>query len=408
MLRVVSHTNWGADRKMLLRLHETLILSKLDYGSQVYGSASPTYLKKLDPIHNTGLRLATGAFKSTPIESLYAESGFYSLEYRRTRLSLRYALRINSKYSPYLFRNVYNTVSLPAFEAHPRYLKPFNIRLDALVTYFGVNSNVISVHYPKVAPWKIENIDYCKELISVKKNSVTDIQFRNLFYEHFSEHNGSFPIFTDGSKTNEGVGYAIAYANNSESRRIPTEASIYTAELLAVSLALKRVYQLKQKSFVIVSDSRSALMAIESYNSPHPIVVEIQEWFYLITRQQKVVKFCWVPSHVGITLNETADNKAKLAIQERQVTQRSLPFSDYYPVVDKAIRNDWQNKWNNVAQTNKLRQVKDTVTKWPTSYSKNRRWEVVLSRLRLGHTRLTHGFLMENKPPLFVTAAMSS
>ena len=67
-------------------------------------------------------------------------------------------------------------------------------------------------------------------------------------------------------------------------------------------------------------------------------------------------------------------------------------------MVDKAIKDDWQNKWNNVAQTNKLRPIKGTVAKWPTSYNKNRRLEVVLSRLRLGHTRITHGYLMENKP----------
>ena len=399
ILRVISHKTWGADRKMLLRLHEALILSKLDYGSQVYGSASPTYLKKLDSIHNTGLRLATGAFRSTPIVSLYAESGFYSLEYRRTRLSLRYALKINSKYSPYLYRNVYNTASLPVFETHPRYLKPFNIRLDSLLTQFRINSNVTPVHYSKLAPWKIDNLEYCKDLINVKKNQITDVHFRNLFYEHFNEHKNSFSIFTDGSKTDEGVGFAIAYEQNSECRRIPKEASVFTAELFAILLALKRVYQVKQKSFVIVSDSRSALMAIENYNSPHPIVVDIQEWFYMITNQEKSVKFCWVPSHVGVSMNEIADNKAKQAIQVRQVTEKSLPFTDFYPIIDKAIRNDWQSKWNREAQTNKLRQIKDTVAKWTTSYSKNRRWEVVLSRLRLGHSRLTHGFLMENKPP---------
>ena len=115
-----------------------------------------------------------------------------------------------------------------------------------------------------------------------------------MFYEHFNEHDDCFSIFTDGSKTDEGVGYAIAYESSSESRRIPKEASVYTAELLAILLALKRVYQMRPKSFVIVSDSRSALMAIESYNSPHPIVIEIQEWFHLITTQQKEVKFCWV------------------------------------------------------------------------------------------------------------------
>ena len=33
LLRVVAHTDWGADRKVLLNLYRTIIRSKLDYGS---------------------------------------------------------------------------------------------------------------------------------------------------------------------------------------------------------------------------------------------------------------------------------------------------------------------------------------------------------------------------------------
>ena len=46
LLRVVAHTDWGADRKILLNLYRTIVRSKLDYGCIVYGSARPSYLKK--------------------------------------------------------------------------------------------------------------------------------------------------------------------------------------------------------------------------------------------------------------------------------------------------------------------------------------------------------------------------
>ena len=39
LLKVLSHTNWGADRFILLHLYRSLIRSKLDYGAIVYGSA---------------------------------------------------------------------------------------------------------------------------------------------------------------------------------------------------------------------------------------------------------------------------------------------------------------------------------------------------------------------------------
>ena len=73
----------GGDRIVLLNLYRALIRSKLDYRSIVYGSARKSYLKYLDTIHYQGLRLAPGAFRTSPVESLYAESNEQSLYIRR-------------------------------------------------------------------------------------------------------------------------------------------------------------------------------------------------------------------------------------------------------------------------------------------------------------------------------------
>ena len=72
VLKVLSNTNWGGDRSFL-NLYRSLVRSKLDYGTIVYGSARKLYLKSLDTIHQ-GLRLALGEFRTCPVESLYAES----------------------------------------------------------------------------------------------------------------------------------------------------------------------------------------------------------------------------------------------------------------------------------------------------------------------------------------------
>ena len=67
LLKRLSHTRWGADRSTLLYLHQTLVLSKIDYGSHLYASGSKSLLKKLDSLHHNGLRIATGAFRSFPV-----------------------------------------------------------------------------------------------------------------------------------------------------------------------------------------------------------------------------------------------------------------------------------------------------------------------------------------------------
>ena len=94
ILKVLSSSDWGGDRTVLLNLYRSLIRSKLDYGSIVYGSARKSYLKSLDTIHHQGLRLALGAFRTSPVESLYAESNEPSLYIRREKLSLQYVTKL--------------------------------------------------------------------------------------------------------------------------------------------------------------------------------------------------------------------------------------------------------------------------------------------------------------------------
>ena len=96
LLKVLSHTNWGADRTVLLQLYRSLIRSKLDYGSIVYGSARKSYLMMRDTVHHQGLRLALGAFRSSPVESLYVEAEESSLYLLREKLALQYRLLGNN------------------------------------------------------------------------------------------------------------------------------------------------------------------------------------------------------------------------------------------------------------------------------------------------------------------------
>jgi len=70
LLRVIANTSSGADQSTLLHLSRALIRSKLDHGCIVYGSARLSYLKMLDPIHNSALRLCLGAFRTSPTSSM--------------------------------------------------------------------------------------------------------------------------------------------------------------------------------------------------------------------------------------------------------------------------------------------------------------------------------------------------
>ncbi|XP_055938219.1 uncharacterized protein LOC129968387 [Argiope bruennichi] len=70
---VLSRTSWGADRTSLLRIYQAVILSRIEYGCMVYGAACPSVLRRLDTIHHSALRICSGAFRTSPVESLYHE-----------------------------------------------------------------------------------------------------------------------------------------------------------------------------------------------------------------------------------------------------------------------------------------------------------------------------------------------
>ena len=94
LLRVVAHTDWGADKSTLLKLYKSLVRSKLDYGCFIYGSARKSYLRCLDSIHHLGLRLALGALRTSPVESLYVEANEAPLSLRREKLALQYYTKL--------------------------------------------------------------------------------------------------------------------------------------------------------------------------------------------------------------------------------------------------------------------------------------------------------------------------
>jgi hypothetical protein len=74
ILKVVGHFDWGADLKTLLALYISIVRSKLDYESIVYGSARRSYRSILDPIHNQALRICLGAYRTSPARSLYVKA----------------------------------------------------------------------------------------------------------------------------------------------------------------------------------------------------------------------------------------------------------------------------------------------------------------------------------------------
>ncbi|GFT75963.1 reverse transcriptase domain-containing protein [Trichonephila clavipes] len=63
------------------RVYQAVVLSRIDYGCVVYGSACKSTLKKLDSVHHMALRICYSAFRTSPVQSLYVNFGSKRADY---------------------------------------------------------------------------------------------------------------------------------------------------------------------------------------------------------------------------------------------------------------------------------------------------------------------------------------
>ena len=125
------------------------------------------------------------------------------------------------------------------------------------------------------------------------------------------------------------------------------------------------------------------------------MVLDILEKHHFLFTSNKIISFCWVPSHVGTAENERAGAAAKLAL-DLPVSNIKIPHSDLRQKINSNLINKWQMDWNNTF-LNKLQAIKNKLGQTKFVNITKRREELVLHRVRVGHTYLTHSYLLKGE-----------
>ena len=108
--------------------------------------------------------------------------------------------------------------------------------------------------------------------------------------------------------------------------------------------------------------------------------------------------FCLIPSHIGIKGNERADELAKVATEYEPSPTIKVPSPDFRPTINKFVNKTWQSRWDDEVR-NKLHETENDVGKHPGISKRRRRDEIVLARLRIGHSHLTHSYILKGEDP---------
>ncbi|GBO35216.1 hypothetical protein AVEN_10093-1 [Araneus ventricosus] len=281
ILKVLSKTSWGADRTSLLRIYQAVILSRIDYGCMVYGSARATVLRRLDTIHHSALRICSGAFRTSPVESLYVICNQLPLHLRRQKISALYFFRVQS-----VPKHPISQLTLPVslhrlYAARPSHILPFCERAKMLLHDSDLNNVTIqSSDFFRFPPWDIPHFSYLNSFSGFDKSSTAPVTFQQLFHHHRYQYSSFIPIFTDCSKSDGHVGCGVVSPSDTLSYRLHNCCSVFTAELVAIFCALQEISPSNQRNFIIYTDSMSALETLSHYDiQMHPVALKILFFF---------------------------------------------------------------------------------------------------------------------------------
>ncbi|XP_065210489.1 uncharacterized protein LOC135838685 [Planococcus citri] len=379
-----------------IHLYKSLIRSKIDYGSPCFTKISNKTANILKTVQNSSLRICIGALYSSPIDSIYCEAAELPSDFRKSLVANKFITSASANPSHPL-QNLISIFSLHHFQQNDNPLAKFiseikNLEIDL--------KNLIQkpITYP---PWLLKPLQIDFQLRNYPKRNHSPLEIKSHYLELISNYTECNLCFTDGSKiSNLHTGYAFSINEKIFNFKIHEVSSIFTAELLAIYHCLLNISttQLENKNFLILSDSLSSLISIQNIFSDHPIVQNIHKILLDLQNSNHTIHLMYTPSHVGIEGNEIVDTYAKSATIPP-------PFTIFTPDDIKSFfkqntHSKWQNFWSSQT-SNKLFQHKKTIYPWKNLNHLNRREEIIITRLRIGHSKITHNHLYQKipKPP---------
>ncbi|XP_072152561.1 uncharacterized protein [Bemisia tabaci] len=278
--------------------------------------------------------------------------------------------------------------------------------IDKLKTKYSLDQLQLSPNETLSCPPWMYNIDTVNlDLAAYQKGNTSSTFYKErlnqLLCQNFLDYK---QIYTDGSKQETSVGLAFVDTSNNFilKQKLSPLNSIFTAEMLAILEAIRYVQELSSCNndtinYVICSDSLSSLRTLKYNPTNHPFSMLIHDTVHSLLANGHSTSFIWVPAHIGVLRNETADRAATEACSLQNITHHPFTQQDAKKAMCELITKSWEQEWS-TSEQNRLRRAPMPYPR--TSNHKSRSCEVQIARLRIGHTFFTHNYIIskENQP----------
>ncbi|UYV81183.1 hypothetical protein LAZ67_20000247 [Cordylochernes scorpioides] len=381
ILKYISGREWGADATTLKLTYTSLIRPILEYGYQIYGTASETNLKSLERIQLSAARIITGLRNTCPNDIVLYEADIMPLKDRRSYNLPKYINKIKS------YGNKHRTSNyILNWDSNLRLKKegPLHLAKRNGFLKYRVEKNYLA---EKISPCEpLQNV-----IFNASLNEPTNKQCQNPEYlkQLSLEIINNIPknaitIYTDGSRDelgHTGSGCLIKTTNGIEkmNRRNPDFCSVFRSELIAIYEALKSIRNTNYQDIWILTDSRSAIQHLSHTGELRDKVSRnIIGYLQKLSKTSKI-HLQWIPSHVGIEGNEAADVLAKKGTKEPLPQKNKLTFKEIETVAKTKINKNWRippkHSWYSGVNPGGALNIR------------NRQHQTTLTRFRTGHLK---------------------
>ena len=397
IIKSLAGRDWGADRSTLLNLYTSLIRPILDYNGFLFDEISSQKIETLQTVQNAALRIITGASRTSNTHNLHIDTNIPLLCRRRKYQLLRFYANATSYPTRPTFQVLTQRIPSRLTNLQKRFPR-INLRIEHTLDLFNI-PQINTLQTPPLTPHWLDSPPESHYLFPHNKNTVSAAETHALFNKFKSEHDEFSFIFTDGSMNDGRTGMAYFHKNSENKLRLPDINSVYTSELSAILLALGYIKNAKIKKAIICTDSSSSVMAISTITElRHPIIYKIRNSIENLRINHTTIKLLWIPGHSGIFGNEQADKLAKLSLQSTQTNNLPSPLNDIYKYIQQQFISLQQRDWDDIRHFH-LYPIKPKISHFISSKQDCREKEIILARLRIGHTKLTHYHIFDNLPP---------